>query len=542
MKPVKVEIEEISGDEQVQENENFRGNGNEYKIIYKNKNSNVNNKYKRLFSIIFIILLFIVFFFFSFIVVKNTNKLKNANLIYINDKEINKFEIANISNFQKNDFLKNKNGIKNLINNSEVNIEPNKKIGLAFVYKNLYSNGIARFITLTANHLMETGRYDICFITSKPYIKEYSYNSKIKRFIVENNYALIRNISNNENIDFFILQNVISLSVINFYKSLGKKVIGMFHGVFMSSMTHGSVSGYRNWNNYDLFDSYVFIAPDDYYFYKKLGFVNEIYIPNLYTFEPLKTNNSNLTYNNIMMLGRENDPIKGAKYAVKTMSLIVKEIPNAKLTLITSDARVQFLRDLINKLNLTNNVFIKYHTYNISEHFLNSSIHMFTSLSEAFPLAMNEGKAHGLPIVAFDVPYSPPYQDGVIVVEQTDCEALAKETIKLLKDYNYRKKMGEYAKNSLNKYTNKETVNLWEKLFRSLLKESKEYYRNLQDEIEKKYYNEEKARLHLQKHFNSMIKLNINLRCHSFENFTDLNYIKNIKECEVNKSDSIKTL
>ena len=71
---------------------------------------------------------------------------------------------------------------------------------------------------------------------------------------------------------------------------------------------------------------------------------------------------------------------------------------------------------------------------------------MFTSLSEAFPMAMNEGKAHGLPIVAFDVPYSPPYQNGVIVVDQLDVEGLARETIKLLKDYNYRKKMGDLQK------------------------------------------------------------------------------------------------
>lgn len=75
-----------------------------------------------------------------------------------------------------------------------------------------------------------------------------------------------------------------------------------------------------------------------------------------------------------MMLGRQNDPIKGAKYAVKAMSIIIKEIPDARLTIITSDSRIQFLKDLIKELNLTNNVFINYHTYNISSFFLNSSI------------------------------------------------------------------------------------------------------------------------------------------------------------------------
>ena len=85
---------------------------------------------------------------------------------------------------------------------------------------------------------------------------------------------------------------------------------------------------------------------------------------------------------------------------------------------------------------------------------------MYTSLNEAFPMAMNEGKAYGLPIVAFDVPISPPYQSGVITVDLLDYKALARETIKLLKDYNYRKKMGKEAKLSLNKYSNNETVEL----------------------------------------------------------------------------------
>ena len=131
----------------------------------------------------------------------------------------------------------------------------------------------------------------------------------------------------------------------------------MFHGVYMSALFHGTINGYRNWINFDYYDSYIFIAADDYFFYKKLGFQNEIYIPNLYTFEPSEIKNSNLTYHNIMMLGRQNDPIKGAIYAVKAMSLIVKEVPDARLTFITSDSRVQFLRNLTKELNLTNNIF-----------------------------------------------------------------------------------------------------------------------------------------------------------------------------------------
>ena len=146
-------------------------------------------------------------------------------------------------------------------------------------------------------------------------------------------------------------------------------------------------------------------------------------------------------------------------------------------------------------------------------------------------MAMNEGKAHGLPIVGFEVPYSLPYQQGFIGVEIFDVKGLARETVKLLKDYNYRKKMGDIAKKSLDVFKNNETVELWGKLCDSLMSEDRNDYRKFQKEIEDKYYDEKKAREHLEGQFNIFLNRNINLTCHKFENFLDINYLKNIKPC-----------
>ena len=101
-------------------------------------------------------------------------------------------------------------------------------------------------------------------------------------------------------------------------------------------------------------------------------------------------------------------------------------------------------------------------------------------------MAMNEGKAYGLPVVAFNIPFSMPFQTGVITVPHLDVEALAKETIKLLKDYNYRKKKGREAKLSLNRFSNEYTLHLWEKLFYSLDKGESEY-RKFQKKISQTY-------------------------------------------------------
>ena len=90
----------------------------------------------------------------------------------------------------------------------------------------------------------------------------------------------------------------------------------MFHGVFMSGLYTNDVNSYKNWDQFDSCDSFIFISPDDYYFYNKLGFKNAIFVPNLYTFEPSEIQNSNLTNHNIVILGRLNDVCKGVKYAI----------------------------------------------------------------------------------------------------------------------------------------------------------------------------------------------------------------------------------
>ena len=474
--------------------------------------------------------------------IENNQNIKNKEINKINKEEkknnnnpieIENNKIKNIIQTQSQDISLINN---NITNNEDGKNDTNRKLGIAFVYSTLFSNGISRFITVTAEYFLQTGKYDIYFITGKPYSKEYKYSSKIKRFIGHTNTTIIKNITKYHKIDFFILQNVLSSSTIKWYKSLGSKIIGMFHGNFMSAMFLNDPLVYKHWYQFDFFDAYIFICADDYYFYNHLNFTNHIFIPNLYTFEPSKINSSNLTYHNIMMLGRQNDKIKGAIYAIKAMDIIVKEVPDAILNIITSDSRIQFLKNLTKELNLTNNVKILYHTYDISSHFYNSSIHLFTSLSEAFPMAMNEGKAHGMPIVAFDVPISPPYQSGVITVESQDYFSLAQECIKLLKDYDYRKKMGEISKLSLNKFYNNETVETWGKLFEALI-EGKDQFRKLQKEVENKYYNEEIAKSHIEKHFRDVKRYNKNFTCYSLENFTNIYYISQIKACsDINKT------
>ena len=525
----------------------------------RKKINNKNNFIKNASLIIFFSVLFFLFIIIFWQVLGNNEKndYNPINKRIINNN--NTFESININkseNYSKqkikeiDDTFSIIEDVKNLdvkpigdfINsmNNEILNTTKKKIGIAFPYSTLSANGIGRFITVTAKYLQRTGKYNIYFITKKPYFREFSYDKEIKRFIAYNNYTLMRNISKYEKIDIVVLQNVLSPSVVKFHHNLGQKVICMYHGCFMSAMYGNHVTSYKNWDHFDKCDSYIFIASDDYYFYKRLGFKNEIFVPNLYTYDPAETPSSNLTNHNIVILGRLNDFIKGVKYAIKAMDIIVKEVPDAKLYLVSSDSRVQFLKNLTRDLNLTRSVIFKGGTFNLTQLFLNSSVHMYTSLSEAFPMALIEGKAHGMPVVGFEVPYSNPYQQGFIGVELFDVEGLARETIKLLKDYNYRKRKGAEAKKSLDMFKINETVDLWGRLCDSLLSDDREEYRKIQEEVEKKYFNDTRAREHLESHYNILLRNNYNLTCHSFDNFTDINYLKKIEKCNMSNINNTK--
>ena len=251
----------------------------------------------------------------------------------------------------------------------------------------------------------------------------------------------------------------------------------------------------------------------------------------MYTFDKDQTPQSELKTHNIMMLGRLNDKKKGVIYAVKAMSSIVKEIPDAKLFLVSSDPKNNEIETLIKELGLSKNIIYKPFTQDIQKYFLDSSVFFFPSLTEAFPMALNEAKAYGLPCVGFNVDYSYPYKKGVIKVEMFDYEGLAKEIIKLLKDYNYRVKMGKEAKESLNMFNNNKTTIMWGNLFNSLLDGEKRFQR-LRKIIKKRYFNMQTAKNILEKQFEYIKQYNKFLRCYTLDDFTNLEKINTIKLCQ----------
>ena len=413
------------------------------------------------------------------------------------------------------------------IENMKKQIIP-KKIGIAFVIQYENVDKISRFISILSNYLIETKKYDIYIMIGERNNIQFRFNKKIKIFNLNVDLNSIKNFDEENNIQLYILNNDVS-DYIDIFHSYGKKVIGIYHGAYLSSIFLNIEDNFHIWEKFKKFDSLVEFIPDEYYIYKKLGFNNTIFLPSPYSFDPKYTPNSPLIYKNLLMIGGI-DKLKGVKYGIKAMGKILKQVPDAKLTILRLNPPQDIL-DLIKELKIEESVSFPGLSINITQFYLDSSILLETSISESFPFIINEAKAHGLPIVAFNIDYSPWYQSGVITVNMFDYHSMAREAIELLNNYDYRKKKGEEAKLSFNNFlNNKQIITMWDKFFNSLINNNEDY-KKFQKEVECKYYNEILAKRHLYKHFTYAQKFNKYFRCHSFENFSSLKYINNISAC-----------
>ena len=105
-------------------------------------------------------------------------------------------------------------------------------------------------------------------------------------------------------------------------------------------------------------------------------------------------------------------------------------------------------------------------------YYCDSSIFLLTSREEPFGLVMPEAMSCGLPVVAFDTDGSSCIitdgEDGFIV-KNRDCEAFARHVCHLIEEEELRRRMGQRAIASAQRYSIHNIISQWESLFESLV-------------------------------------------------------------------------
>ena len=108
----------------------------------------------------------------------------------------------------------------------------------------------------------------------------------------------------------------------------------------------------------------------------------------------------------------------------------------------------------INYLNLTNNIKLSGYTSTPEIYFKNASLHIFPSISEAFPMVLSETKIFGIPTILIGLDYITLAKEGTIIIYEDNPKIIAEEAIKVLNNKKYKLKLGREARKSMKKFNN----------------------------------------------------------------------------------------
>jgi len=240
------------------------------------------------------------------------------------------------------------------------------------------------------------------------------------------------------------------------------KIIYYDHSVFLFWILFGQSFYNSIYQSYKKCKYVISLVPlENDYLFKKWG-INSILMHNLQTFEYDLVKPSDLSSKEIIMIGRTDDGLKRFDLGIIAMKSIIKEIPECKMYIIGAHNRD--LQKLIKHSHLENYMqFTGFHR-NIGKYLKSVSLHIFTSIAEAYAMVLSETKIYGIPTILCGLDYLSLAKGGTVIIYDDNPETIAKEAIKILKDDKYRKKLGKETRKSMKKVRNNLIVKRWVKL------------------------------------------------------------------------------
>jgi hypothetical protein len=356
------------------------------------------------------------------------------------------------------------------------NINKNKKkLNLAIYTSRMKDGGRARITSILIEYLNKINIINIFLFTNYSIEEdEYKIPNNIKRFTIKNN--IIKFINKNkidiliyelDNVEEIIkLNNIINTKVIFYQHS------SSFDWIYDNYTTFKSL--YKAFYNSKYIISIVPFDCD--YLFNKWG-INTILMNNFITFDFNHIFISDLSNNNILLIGRGNAKKKRFYIGIQAMEYIIKEIPYCELNIISSLERIDNIKKLVNSLDLGKNIKFKGYSSLLEIYFRNASLHYVTSISESFSMVLSETKIYGIPSILLGLDYVSIAEGGTIIIYDDLPESLAVESMKIISNKTFRKKIGKEARNSMKYFNNKLLSKKWVKLILSVYKG--EYYYNI---------------------------------------------------------------
>jgi len=159
------------------------------------------------------------------------------------------------------------------------------------------------------------------------------------------------------------------------------------------------------------------------------------------------------------------DPLKQLEHAIYIFSLVVNDIPDAKLEIYGRGDEEEMLKKQIKKYNLENNVFLMGMTDDPVSVMNSAVLFIMTSLAEGYGMTLIESISNGCPAFSFDIKYGPSeiINEGKtgFLFHRSDRETFADKIITYLKDAEMQKIMNIYCYEDAPKFSSAWFLDKW---------------------------------------------------------------------------------
>ncbi|WP_165443623.1 glycosyltransferase [Olsenella sp. Marseille-P4559] len=249
-------------------------------------------------------------------------------------------------------------------------------------------------------------------------------------------------------------------------KALGIAFVVHTHGSFTNLVDQSSEDELALPVNYRLSDAVVCLDQLDAEFWRQFN-------PRVFTtvnqcsISTKATPQAALSSHDVIWVGRLSAEEKRPEDAIRIIARVRETVPDARLLFVGpgEESEVRLLHALAESEGVSDAIEFLGARKDVPELMLRSSVHLMTSPSEGFPLAVAESKACGVPCVMYELPIRFSREArGLVSVPQGGVDAAAQKTSQLLRDDALRKAMGDEARRSAEELEAFDIDGLWKRI------------------------------------------------------------------------------
>ncbi len=349
--------------------------------------------------------------------------------------------------------------------------------------------GVARFLSVKANYLVENFNYEVHVLTqnegNSPLFFSFKEQIVLHDMILKGNSisfflqyikALKETLSDVNPDVIIVCDNGLKAYTIPFILKTKTPVVFECHG--SKYIEENEQSKYFSGTKIKLlfkefcanrFFKFVALSNES---LKEWNVKNGVVISNPLWFKTCQF--ADLKSKKVIIVGRHSYE-KGLDRMLGIWKKVIEKYPDWSLEIYGKSNENQDFQKLANDMNINNNVSFFEPVKNINDKYLDASIMAMTSRTEGFGMVLVEAMALGLPSIAYDCPCGPRTiihnNENGFLVENGDTDSFVQKLELLIVDENLRLQMGIKAQESTKKYDLESIMLQWKSLFEEITKQ-----------------------------------------------------------------------